>query len=583
MMQIRRYGRACAAMALMMIGALRAQTSPFADITGEWAWQTLNSMSVEEKIGQLLVPAVMIYPDLSDPILQDAFNKIDQTPVEQMVKDYHIGGLLLHKKTTDPAGQIEFTRAIQTLSPIPLLITQDLEWGLSMRLKDVIVFPHNMTLGAIQNDEFIYAMGVEIGRECSLLGVHVNFAPVADVNNNPNNPIINMRSFGENPAMVAHKAELFMRGLRDAGVLSCAKHFPGHGDTEVDSHDGLPCINHSLEHLHEVELAPFKKLIEAGVPLIMVGHLEVPALDATPNMPATLSYPITTEVLRNNMHFDGLIVTDAMNMDGVLKNSKPGEVELKALLAGADIILCSKNNRAALGAIKQALDDGTWSYDELDQRVYKILCAKEWANRQGQVTAPIPSIVQSLHDDVVIDLRQQLYDESTTVVKNEGNILPMVGDISVACLQIQKSSGTKGCFALTRSTNVTHFEIAPDATQVEVDKLLEQVQEFDVVAVGIHGLNNNANDRYGISDATLYFFDALAARNQKAVAVVFGTPYSLQYFKDVPAVVAAYEDEPAAMYAAAQVIFGAHAPHGKLPVTACEQFPAGRGLSWCMK
>lgn len=580
MIVFKRFVQLCAVCTCLSLHGQDAQSAPFPGISGEWALQTLNALSVEEKIGQLLVPGVIIDPDLNDPAMQTALAKIDQTPADTMISEYHVGGFVYLQKTTNPAGQIEFTRAHQAISSVPLLIAQDLEWGLSMRLKESVVFPHNMTLGAVQNDEFIYAMGVEIGRECSLLGLYANFAPVVDVNNNPNNPVINMRSFGENPDAVAHKGELFMRGLHDAGIISCAKHFPGHGDTSVDSHFGLPCINHSIEHLNAIELVPFKQLIDAGVPAVMIGHLEVPALDATPHTPATLSYPITTELLRNTMHFDGLIITDAMNMEGVLNNNKPGEVELTALQAGADIILCSKNNRATIDAIKQALADGTWSHDELDKRVYKILCAKEWVRAQGVVTAPIPTIVASLHDDVVLDLRQQLYDAAITVVKNTDHVLPMVGDISVACLQIQQASAGAARFVTTRSTNIDHFELGTDVSYQEVDELLKHVIQYDVVAVGIHGMNNNAQEHYGISASTLYLFKALAERNKKAVAVLFGTPYGLTFFENVPGVVVAYEDEPAAMYAAAQVIFGAHAPQGKLPVSASTQFSAGCGLTW---
>lgn len=553
---------------------------PCAAVSGDWAQETLNRLTVDEKIGQLLVPAVIINPDLNDADMVHAMSRNDQTPVDQMIKNYHLGGLLFDRKSTNPAGQIEFTRACQAMSDIPLLIMQDLEWGLSMRLKDVVVFPHNMTLGALQNEELIYQMGVEVGRECALLGVHMNFAPVVDVNNNPNNPIINMRSFGEDPYAVARKGELFMRGLHDGGVLSCAKHFPGHGDTEVDSHEGLPVLNQSLDRLQRVELVPFKTLIEAGVPAVMVGHLAISAFDASPCLPATLSHRIVTTLLKRQFNFNGLIITDALNMEGVLKHHKPGELELMALYAGADILLCLKNNHAALDAIRHALATGMWSMDELDKRVYKILCAKERIRAQGTVDAPVESIVASLHDGAVLDLRQQLYDEAITVVRNEGNVLPMVGDISVACVQIQSPAPAPVRFTTTRSFDLTHFEIAPNVSRATMDEYIEQFMEFDIVAVGIHELNNNASARYGLSDATLYLFDALAARGKKVVAVVFGTPYSLKFFEHVPAVVAAYEDEPAAMWAAAQVIFGSHAPKGKLPVSASAQYPAGCGLTW---
>jgi len=291
-----------------------------------------------------------------------------------------VGGVIFLGKGT-LEKQFNLTKEFQQLSAIPLLICMDFEWGLTMRVSDAMKFPRNNILGFLppEHDNLIYQMGYEIGKQCKALGVHVNLAPVVDVNNNPNNPVINTRSFGSDKELVAYKSILYMKGLQDAGIIACAKHFPGHGDTDADSHYDLPYLSHLKERLHDVELFPFARMIDEGVMAIMSAHLEVPSLEKAIHLPASLSYSILTTLLKQEMGFEGLIITDGLGMVGVTKYHELGELELKALQAGNDLLLCPVDVPTAVKAIKKAILDGRYSEQELDKHVFKVLKAKAWA------------------------------------------------------------------------------------------------------------------------------------------------------------------------------------------------------------
>ncbi len=299
-----------------------------------WADSVLSKMSYDEKIGQLF--------------MVDAFSNKDSAHVSfirNLIEQYHIGGLIFFQG--GPIREALLTNYYQQISKLPLLIGMDAEWGISMRLDSTIRFPRQMTLGATRNDSTAYWMGEEIGRQCKRMGIHVNFAPDVDINNNPLNPVINSRSFGENKKLVARMGLMCMQGMQDNGILACAKHFPGHGNTATDSHFGLPVINQNAEEMDSVELYPFRALINAKVASVMVAHLYVPAFDSTPDLASTLSRSITTDLLKTRLGFSGLVFTDALNMKGVTINNAPGALEVKALMAGNDILLYSENIPAA--------------------------------------------------------------------------------------------------------------------------------------------------------------------------------------------------------------------------------------------
>ncbi|HOZ30772.1 MAG TPA: glycoside hydrolase family 3 N-terminal domain-containing protein, partial [Bacteroidales bacterium] len=339
---------------------------PFYNADSVWVDSVFNSLDADERIAQLLM--VQAYSDRT----------IDHEKyITDLILDYKIGGLIFMQGS--PYRQVTLINKYQSISKVPLLISMDAEWSVSMRLDSTVLYPRQMMLGAIQNDRLIYEMGIEFARQLKRVGVHVNFAPVCDVNNNPDNPVINERSFGEDKFNVAQKSYQYMKGMQDNGVLATGKHFPGHGDTDIDSHISLPVINHDFERLDSIELFPFRYLIKKGISGIMVGHLYVPAIDKSINTPATLSPKAVTKLLKQEMAFKGLIFTDALNMGGITNYFKPGESDVKALLAGNDILLFPNDVQLVINDIKSAIAEGLITQEEIDLRCKKVLMAKYWA------------------------------------------------------------------------------------------------------------------------------------------------------------------------------------------------------------
>lgn len=354
----------------------------YENVSGDWAHATLQSMTLKEKIGQLFMVAAISAEEQSEEELASSLlkcpYKMDKDYIITLIEQYHIGGLLFLYKST-PSKQIDATNYYQGLSKVPLLIGQDCEWGLSMRLYETIQFPRNGELGRLKNKQLIYDVGLEIGHQCKAIGVHINFSPVVDVNTNPRNPVIGSRSFGDDPYQVAQSGLLMMHGLQDAGVLACAKHFPGHGDTNVDSHFKMPVIYHSFERLSGVELVPFRHLIDGGVCGVMSAHLSVPGIESEIARPSSLSYRVVTDLLEMQLNFKGLKITDGLGMQALTNQYAPGEIELEAFLAGNDILLCPLDVPKSVALIEQAINEGKISLGNLEKRVLKILKAKEWA------------------------------------------------------------------------------------------------------------------------------------------------------------------------------------------------------------
>jgi beta-N-acetylhexosaminidase len=337
----------------------------------------INNLTLDQKIGQLFMVAAVADEETAQAIMEKKTYRMDKEYIEELIAQYHIGGVIYLGKS-DYYKQIERTKHFQNLSAIPLLVGQDLEPGRigAARFAELAHFPNNKALGAINNTDYTHSIGKAIGAIAKTVGVHIVFAPVADVNNNPNNPVINDRSFGDNPELVAKHAIAFAQGLSAMGIIACAKHFPGHGDTDVDSHYDLPLILHDKNRLHAIELAPFKELIAADIPAIMIAHLEVPAFEDQEHMPSSLSKKIVTGLLQDELGFNGLKITDSLHMYGVTKYFQPGEYELYGLMAGNDILLCPFDVPAGVTAIKQAIADGRVTEQEINVHVEKILQLK---------------------------------------------------------------------------------------------------------------------------------------------------------------------------------------------------------------
>jgi beta-N-acetylhexosaminidase len=543
----------------------------YESVDGSWARKTLASLTLREKIGQLFIVPVVSCMDQPEEALASSLAKcpynFDKDYIKKLITDYKVGGLIFLYKST-PALQIDAINEYQKLSKLPLLIGQDGEWGMSMRLYETLRFPRNMTLGALTDKSLIYALGKEIGRQCRLLGVHINFAPVVDVNNNRNNPVIHDRSFGEDPQAVATAGSLMMSGLQDAGVLACAKHFPGHGDTSVDSHLDLPVIAHSKKRLLELECMPFKALIGQGVCGIMSAHLAIPALEQDAHRASSLSCSIVTDLLQHELGFSGLKVTDGIGMQALTNHFSPGFIELEAFLAGNDIILCPLDAPKAIELIEKAIQEGKVSEADLDARVLKVLKAKEWSGCYKFKPINKKLALTKLSNRSAEQLKRQLYEQAVTVMPNR-SFTPITKSGAIAVVQV---AGLEGEFKNQLIKYIDGYFYQPAVGVNNGAGLLAQLQPYETVVIALFGMNKFSTQNYGISASTQELIRALQAVHKKVIYVLFGTPYSVALLDKHSPVIIAYEDDPDAQRAAADVLLGRRQATGTCPVTVNPKF-----------
>lgn len=540
-------------------------------VESPWVDSVLASMSIEEKIGQLFMVAAYSNKD------ERHFSKIDK-----LIKEQHIGGLIFFQ---GGAGrEIDLTNRYQAQSKFPLLIAGDWEWGLSMRLDSTVMFPRQMMLGAIQDDSLIYNMGTEIARQIKRIGGHVNFAPVVDINNNPKNPVIGSRSFGEDRERVYSHALQYMKGLQDHKILAVAKHFPGHGDTDVDSHKALPIISHNKARLDSIELYPFRKLFKKGMGGVMVAHLFVPVLDSTANTATTLSHKVSTELLKEEMGFKGLAFTDALNMKGVSKYYDPGIADLKALLAGNDVLLFPKDVPNAIARIKTALAKKQLNIAELELHVRKILAVKYWAGAHEFEPISKENIHKDLNNEDVWLMQQTLVEKALTVVRNENNILPLkaLDTLNIASVSIGDFSTNKFQRTLKLYSQVDDFQMKKFPTDEEFNTLKKKLSNYNLVIFSFNKTNRSPRKNYGISRKSIALLEGYA--KEKAVIVdVFANPYVLKKFKSIDhfkAIIVSYNNWTITQKSSAQLIFGGIPALGKLPVGINSTYPLGHGESY---
>ena len=525
-----------------------------------WIDSTLNALSLEQKIAQLIMYPV--YTEKGEQHIRE---------IESLIKENEIGGVIFMQGS--PTRQVNVYNRLQEASKIPLVTSIDGEWGVSMRLDSAIKFPRQMMLGAIQDDSLIYAFGREVARQCSLTGVHVNFAPDIDVNVNANNPVINTRSFGEVPATVAKNGVAYMRGMQDYGVLACAKHFPGHGDTDADSHYSLPVINHSRSRLDSVELQPFQALIDSGVGSVMVAHLFVPALDKEKNKATTLSKKVVTRLLRDSMGFKGLTFTDALNMHGVSKYYETGEVDLLAFEAGNDILLFSQDVPKAVNAIADAVRKGDIDSTEVDRRCRRVLQLKSWLKLDKYQPLSNKGVVQAVNRPKADALNRQLVQSAITLVKNDSNLVPIQGlhTKNVVTLQLGWTNESVFQSAIERYAEGAQFNLPKHPSKRMVDLVLDSLKEDDILILGVRGTSSSASRNYGVSKDMIALVDRIVAQHSNTVVSIFANPYVMNSFSNLDqakAVVMAYEYTELAQEYAAQLIFGGIQAKGKLPVSA---------------
>ncbi|WP_367864887.1 glycoside hydrolase family 3 protein [Pedobacter sp. WC2423] len=495
-----------------------------------------------------------------------------------VIKRERIGGLVFFQG--GPGRQAILTNKYQALARTPLLIASDGEWGLGMRLDSTIAYPYQMALGAIQDKELIYKMGLEVAKDYKRIGMQMNLSPDVDINNNPKNPIINYRSFGEDKYNVAVKAGAYLKGMQDGGLLVTLKHFPGHGDTDVDSHYDLPQLNFTKARLDSLEIYPFKELIREGAAGVMIAHMNIPSLDNTPNLPSTLSKPIVTDLLKGELGFRGLVVTDAMEMKGVVKNFKDGEADVMGVIAGNDILELSENSKRAVKLVRQAVRDGRISMERIDESVRKILVAKYWAGVYKRDTVSTHNVAAEVNRAESLALLQQLADASMTILNGDGGIKSLDLAKRTAIISI----GTPDVTVFQRESgklyqNCMFFSLDKTANANTVAGVMKQLAGFDQVIIGIHDTRLRPGNGMELSGDLKMLIRDMAARN--TVFALFANPYNLAGLpgiENAKSLVVGYQKEGYMQKAAAEVIGHVKVATGKLPVTVNNFFRFNAGL-----
>jgi beta-N-acetylhexosaminidase len=523
-----------------------------------WVDSVFNTLSPEQKVGQFFMVATFSNRH------ENHYQYIDH-----LIQSNYVGGLIFFQG--GPHRQAILTNRYQAQAKVPLLIGIDGEWGLGMRLDSTMDFPKQMSLGAIRDNELIYRMGAEIGRQCQRLGIHINFAPVSDINSNPANPVIGVRSFGESKENVALKASAYMRGLQGTHVIATAKHFPGHGNTNVDSHHSLPTVSRSSEQMRDIDLYPFRKLIADSLMGVVTGHLHVPVMDNTPALAATLSEKIVTELLKNELGFRGLVFTDALNMGGISRAPKTMDVNLRALIAGNDILLYPENVREAAQNILNAVQQGVISQSFIDEKVKKILRAKYWAGLNNYKPISLTNLASDLSSPEAELLKRELCEQSVTLVTNKENLLPFnrLDTLRLASIAIGADAGN--VFQKTLNQYAPFKTLAyPEkpVSEAELLGMLTQIGDANVAVVSFHRMSESATRRFGITKQSLDLIARLKQRGTKVIVTAFGSPYSLPHFSGADALVCAYQDLDEMQQVVPQLLFGGLGSRGMLPISS---------------
>lgn len=545
---------------------LQAGEPPFAKYRNDaWVNQQLDKLSLEEKIAQLMM--ITVYPTQNEASKAAALKKIEA---------FKPGGILVMQGT--PEKTARWINEFQEGSTLPLLVAVDGEWGPAMRIDSIVNYPYAQALGAVQDSTLVYQMGKEFAAQMKLLGIHMNFAPVADINTNPSNPVINFRSFGEDKQNVAEKAWMVAKGMQDAGVIPVAKHFPGHGDTKTDSHKTLPLVPHSKKRIDEMEAYPFEFLIEKGISGIMTGHLNVPALDPSATT-SSLSKKVVSDYLRNEIGFNGFVITDAINMKGV--KSAFGRAEVEALIAGNDMIEFVPDVEMAIKAVRTALLKHEITEADINEKCRTILALKRFAGLNEYKPAKQKNLTRKLNAPAFEVTQRKLIKASLTVLAND-EILPVenLGIRKIATLSIGSNAQTAFQKMLANYTYVEHFTLPKDASEQDWARLRMKLGNYNLVIAGIHGMNKYPTDQYGTSKTERQAVEDLV-NESNAVLAFFGNAYALKYFENIhhaKGLVLAYQDNDLTQELAAQLIFGGIGANGKLPVSIDSRFKAGDGM-----
>ena len=557
---------------LAILNSLSAQTPvPFVKTINnpnKWVDSVFKKMSRNEKIAQLFM--VRAHTDLGQKYADS---------VALVIKKQQLGGVVFFQG--GPGRQALLTNQYQALAKIPLMIAMDAEWGLGMRLDSTVSYPYQMTLGAIQNNRLIYQMGQEVAKDFKRLGMHINFAPVMDINNNPRNPVINYRSFGDNKYNVAQKSIAYMKGMQESGIFTTAKHFPGHGDTDVDSHYDLPKLPFTAARLDSLEMYPFKQAFAENLSGIMVAHMNIPNLDSTKNLPSTLSKPIVTNILKEKLGFKGLIFSDAMGMKGVVKYFPNGEADVRGIIAGNDVLELSENTERAIHLIRKSIRHHRLTWEDINQKVKKILEAKYWMGLNNLDTVNTQNVVTDLNRPASYQLIQNLTDAAVTVVKND-NIIPLRNDFirktAVLCIgQKQESAFYKSINQAYPNTIL--FLIPKDLSDTEYNQVKASLQNFDQIINVVYDTRKRPSSQLDYNNNLKSLITDVSKAN--TISVILANPYTIAGLPGIEkskSIIVGYQNSVEMENSAAKVVLGKLKSQGKLPVSVNSFFKYGDGL-----
>ncbi len=550
----------------------------------KWVKKKFRKLSKDERIAQLMI--IRAHSNLGPEHVAE---------VTELIKKYNVGGLCFFQG--GPVRQAMLTNYYQSIAKTPLMISIDGEWGLGMRLDSVINYPRQLMMGATQDAKLIYEFGKAVGEQCKRMGIQVNYAPDVDVNNNPMNPVINDRSFGEDKYKVGLYGVQYMKGMQDVGVLATAKHFPGHGDVSVDSHKDLPVINKTREQLDNLELYPFREMIKAGVGSVMTAHLSIPSIDTTSNLPSSLSYKNVTELLRNELGYQGITFTDALEMQGVAKFFPKGDASVQSLIAGNDLLCLPGDIPGSIAKVKQAIKEGKLTWDDLNARVKKVLLVKYHLGLNNNTPIETENLVNDLNTQTV-RIKTILCNNALTLLRKQNeNIFPIAKGKKIAYVCIGAVGETAIAASLRKEYNADIYlfgakaaigkELQDDKTSITIiDKsdsasatqLINTLRQknYDVVVTGLHNFSRRPANNFGISNAAVYLLNGL--QSQQTITLVFGNPYAVKNIATAPNLVVCYEDDDITQASTFELLEGRIQAKGKLPVTVADNLKFGDGI-----
>ncbi len=562
----------------------RAQFDPEKFLEHPWVDSVYHSLTPDQRIGQL----VWAYAAADE-------NLAAQFELAEQIKKYNLGGVIFF--SGDPERQARLTNLYQSVAKTPVFIVMDAEWGVGMRLLGVTPFPYNMMMGASNDTSLIKQVTASMAAQMKRLGIHISLGPVADINTQSLNPIIGMRSFGESAKPVTDFALSYMRGLQENGIIAVAKHFPGHGDTQTDSHLSLPQVPWSRERLDSTELYPFRQLAAQGIGGLMTAHLNVPALDPGNPIPTSLSQGIIQGIVRDQWHYTGLIVTDAMNMAGATMSGKPGEIEVMALKAGNDVVEFPENVDTAVEAIRNALENKELSWEEIGLKCRRVLAAKYLAGLNQAKPVPLHRIMEDLNTPQVELAKRKMIEASLTLLENQNKLVPLLAldTLKIACISVGEENLTPFQKMLGNYTKTENFNLPGNFSTEELARLKERLKNYNLVIAGFHLYESKVRQSmqvgnmqrakperpYGITGNIEGLLDYLATE-KTAIEVFFSSPYALTEvsgFRKPAGLIMAYQNDPLVQELAAQLVFGGTGASGILPVSIGRYYAAGNGFS----